>query len=114
MPRVGQAGLNGKDDVVAGTVVMRKGENPREVLVALKAKIAELNSKTLPKDVKLVTFYDRDNLMDFTTRTVMHNLIEGIILVTVMVLILWPTGVQPLSYLLLFLYHCYLHSYVLK
>lgn len=111
MPRVGQAGLNGKDDVVAGTVVMRKGENPREVLVALKAKIAELNSKTLPKDVKLVTFYDRDNLMDFTTRTVMHNLIEGIILVTVMVLIFmadWRTTIIvsiiiPLSLLFAFL-----------
>ncbi|OPB87592.1 efflux RND transporter permease subunit [Elizabethkingia ursingii] len=111
MPRVGQAGLNGKDDVVAGTVVMRKGENPREVLVALKAKIAELNSKTLPKDVKLVTFYDRDNLMDFTTRTVMHNLLEGIVLVTVMVLIFmadWRTTVIvsiiiPLSLLFAFL-----------
>ena len=97
--------------MVAGTVVMRKGENPREVLVALKAKIAELNNKTLPKDVKLVTFYDRDNLMDFTTRTVMHNLIEGIILVTVMVLIFmadWRTTVIvsiiiPLSLLFAFL-----------
>lgn len=77
MPRVGQAGLNGKDDVVAGTVVMRKGESTRSSGCA-ESKIAELNSKTLPKDVKLVTFYDRDNLMDFTTRTVMHNLIEGL------------------------------------
>ncbi|WP_306429187.1 efflux RND transporter permease subunit [Sphingobacterium sp. E70] len=67
MPRVGQAGFGKSDDVVAGTVVMRKGENPREVLTAVKAKIAELNDKILPKDVKMQTFYDRDNLMDFTT-----------------------------------------------
>ncbi|MDE5429395.1 efflux RND transporter permease subunit [Elizabethkingia meningoseptica] len=111
MPRVGQAGLNAKDDVVAGTVVMRKGENPRDVLKALKAKIEELNTKTLPKDVKMVTFYDRDNLMDFTTHTVMHNLIEGIVLVTVMVLIFmadWRTTVIvsiiiPLALLFAFL-----------
>ncbi len=90
---------------------MRKGENPREVLVRVKAKINELNEKILPKDVKMVTFYDRDNLMDFTTETVMHNLLEGIILVTVIVLIFmadWRTTlivsiIIPLSLLFAFL-----------
>ncbi|WP_370445157.1 efflux RND transporter permease subunit [Sphingobacterium multivorum] len=47
MPRVGQAGFGKNDDVVAGTIVMRKGENPREVLTAVKAKIDELNNKIL-------------------------------------------------------------------
>ncbi|MGE8380887.1 MAG: efflux RND transporter permease subunit, partial [Sphingobacterium sp.] len=111
MPRVGQAGFGKSDDVVAGTVVMRKGENPREVLTAVKAKIAELNDKILPKDVKMQTFYDRDNLMDFTTHTVMHNLIEGIVLVTLMVLLFmadWRTTVIvsiviPLALLFAFL-----------
>lgn len=111
MPRVGQAGLNNQEDTVEGIVVMRKGENPREVLVGVKAKIKELNEKILPKDVKMVTFYDRDNLMDFTTHTVMHNLIEGIILVTVIVLIFmadWRTTlivsiIIPLSLLFAFL-----------
>ncbi|WPO82293.1 CusA/CzcA family heavy metal efflux RND transporter [Chryseobacterium sp. JJR-5R] len=111
MPRVGQAGLNGREDTVEGIVVMRKGENPREVLVGVKAKIKELNEKILPKDVKMVTFYDRDNLMDFTTETVMHNLFEGIILVTVIVLIFmadWRTTlivsiIIPLSLLFAFL-----------
>lgn len=111
MPRVGQAGLNQHDDTVEGIVVMRKGENPREVLVNVKAKIKELNDKILPKDVKMVTFYDRDDLMDFTTKTVMHNLIEGIILVTVVVLIFmadWRTTfivsiIIPLSLLFAFL-----------
>jgi len=111
MPRVGQAGFNHQEDTVEGIVVMRKGENPREVLVGVKAKIKELNEKILPKDVKMVTFYDRDNLMDFTTHTVMHNLIEGIVLVTVIVLIFmadWRTTlivsiIIPLSLLFAFL-----------
>lgn len=86
-PRVGQAGLDNDDDVVEGIVIMRKGENPREVLARVKAKIQELNEKILPSDVKMVTFYDRDNLMDFCTETISHNLVEGILLVTVIVFI---------------------------
>jgi cobalt-zinc-cadmium resistance protein CzcA len=85
VPRVGQVGRNHNDDAVEGIVVMRKGENPSEVLARLKTKISEINDKILPKDVKMVTFYDRDNLMSFCTETVLHNLFEGIILVTVIV-----------------------------
>jgi heavy metal efflux system protein len=95
-PRVGQAGLNGNDDVVEGIVVMRKGENPSEVLALLKEKMAELNEQVLPKDVKMVPFYDRDNLISFCTKTVTHNLIEGIILVTVIVFLFmadWRTTI---------------------
>jgi len=112
LPRVGQASLNNEADTVEGIVVMRKGENAQEVLLAVKAKIEELNTKILPKDVKMKTFYDRQNLMDFTTKTVMHNLLEGIILVTVIVLIFmadWRTTlivsiIIPLS--LLFAFFC--------
>lgn len=112
MPRVGQASLNNENDTVEGIVVMRKGENAQEVLKLVKAKIEELNTKILPKDVKMRTFYDRQNLMDFTTNTVMHNLLEGIILVTVIVLIFmadWRTTlivsiIIPLS--LLFAFFC--------
>lgn len=95
-PRVGQVGLDTKDDVVEGIVVMRKGENPSEVLSKVKEKIDELNSTTLPSDVKMETFYDRDNLMKYCTDTVMHNLVEGIVLVTVIVFIFmadWRTTV---------------------
>jgi cobalt-zinc-cadmium resistance protein CzcA len=95
-PRVGQVGLNTQDDVVEGIVVMRKGENPSEVLSRVKEKIDELNSTTLPSDVKMETFYDRDNLMTYCTHTVMHNLVEGIVLVTVIVFIFmadWRTTV---------------------
>lgn len=111
-PRVGQVGLNSNDDAVEGIVVMRKGENPSEVLKGLKAKIEEINNEILPKDVKMVAFYDRDNLMDYCTTTVMHNLLEGIILVTVIVFIFmadWRTTlivsiIIPLS--LLFAFMC--------
>src|SRR5699024_1175160 len=84
-PRVGQVGKNNDDDVVEGIVVMRKGENPSEVLARVKDKIDYINKDVLPADVKLVTFYDRDNLMSYCTSTVLHNLAEGIIFVTVIV-----------------------------
>jgi len=111
-PRVGQAGLDSLDDVVEGIVVMRKGENPSEVLKALKSKIDELHESVLPSDVRLETFYDRDNLMAYCTRTVMTNLLEGIVLVTVIVLLFmadWRTTlivsiIIPLS--LLFAFFC--------
>ncbi|GAB3936787.1 efflux RND transporter permease subunit [Larkinella terrae] len=96
LPRVGQVGLNNNDDVVEGIVVMRKGENPSEILKRVKDKIDELNTRILPADTKMVTFYDRDNLIAFCTRTVMHNLTEGIILVTVIVFIFmadWRTTI---------------------
>lgn len=110
-PRVGQVGLNNSDDVVEGIIVMRKGENPSEVLGRVKEKIDELNTKVLPQDVKMETFYDRDNLMSYCTKTVMHNLVEGIILVTVIVLLFmadWRTTVIvslviPLALLFAFL-----------
>ncbi len=111
VPRVGQAGLDADDDVVEGIVVMRKGENPKEVLKRVKAKIEEINTKLLPPDVKMVTFYDRDNLMNFCTETISHNLIEGILLVTLIVFIFmfdWRTTVIvsiiiPLSLLFAFI-----------
>ncbi len=110
-PRVGQAGLNENDDVVEGIVVMRKGENPSEVLARLKTKIEELNTTVLPSDVKMEVFYDRDNLMHFCTKTVMHNLFEGIIFVTLIVLVFmadWRTTlivsiIIPLALLFAFL-----------
>ncbi len=111
MPRVGQVGLNENDDVVEGIVVMRKGENPKEVLGRIKEKITELNERILPKDVKMETFYDRDNLMNYTTTTVMHNMVEGILFVTVIVFLFmadWRTTLTvsiiiPLSLLFAFL-----------
>ncbi|NCU06351.1 MAG: efflux RND transporter permease subunit, partial [Chitinophagaceae bacterium] len=112
LPRVGQVGLDDNNDVVEGIVVMRKDENPKEVLNRVKEKIEELNTRTLPADVKMVTFYDRDTLMNYTTNTVMHNLFEGIVFVTVIVFLFmadWRTTlivsiIIPLS--LLFAFFC--------
>jgi cobalt-zinc-cadmium resistance protein CzcA len=112
LPRLGQVGRDKDPDVVEGIVVMRKGENPSEVIKALKVKISELNTKILPEDVKLNTFYDRETLVDFATHTVLHNMMEGIIFVTVIVFLFmadWRTTlivslVIPLA--LLFAFMC--------
>ena len=111
-PRLGWVTRDKQSDVIEGIVVMRKGENPAIVLEKVRAKVDELNKSILPKDVKIDTFYDRTNLMDFAQETVIHNLLEGIILVTVIVLLFmadWRTTVTvsiiiPLS--LLFAFMC--------
>lgn len=111
-PRLGQVSRDTLEDVVEGIIVMRKGENPGEVLKRIEEKVHYLNTKVLPADVKIDTFYDRTNLMDFCTETVLHNLFEGIILVTVIVFLFmadWRTTVTvsiiiPLS--LLFAFMC--------
>lgn len=109
--RVGQVGKDSEDDVVEGIIVMRKGENPSQVLARVKEKIKELNENVLPSDVEMVTFYDRDNLMAYCTKTVSKNLLEGIIFVTVIVFLFmadWRTTIIvaiiiPLSLLFAFL-----------
>jgi len=85
LPRLGQVGRDKDPDVVEGIVVMRKGENPSVVIKNLKLKISELNNSILPDDVKINTFYDREDLVNFATHTVLHNMAEGIIFVTVIV-----------------------------
>lgn len=111
LPRVGQAGLNEEDDIVEGIVIMRKNENPSEVLKRVKEKISLLNEKVLPPDVTIETFYDRDVLMNYCTETISHNVLEGILLVTLIVFIFladWRTTlivavIIPLSLLFAFL-----------
>ena len=85
LPRLGQVGKDNESDVVEGIIVMRKGLNPTEVINKVKNKIDELNDKILPSDVKIETYYNRQELIDFASHTVIHNLIEGIILVTLIV-----------------------------
>ncbi|WP_295719748.1 CusA/CzcA family heavy metal efflux RND transporter [Mucilaginibacter sp.] len=112
LPRLGQVSRDKQKDVLEGIIVMRKGENPAEVLDRIRDKVKDLNENILPKDVKIDTFYDRTNLMDFCTETVIHNLCEGIILVTVIVFLFmadWRTTLTvaiiiPLS--LLFAFVC--------
>ena len=71
------------EDVVSGIVLMRKGANSDATLEAIHEKVRELNDRILPPGVKVVPFLDRSNLVHLTTHTVLHNLIEGIVLVSV-------------------------------
>ncbi|GAB4031131.1 efflux RND transporter permease subunit [Spirosoma jeollabukense] len=110
-PRLGIVGRDKQDDVVECIVVMRKGENPNDVIPALKAKIDELNNQILPKDVKIKTFYDRTTLNNYTLHTVGENVLTGIFLVTLILLIFladWRTTltvaiVIPLALLFAFI-----------
>lgn len=106
-PRLGQVSLDDEDDVVQGIIVMLRGENPGEVIDRVKAKIDELNDRILPKDVKIKPFLDRTSLVNATVKTVSTNLLEGIVLVSLIVLVFlfdWRTTltvalVIPLSFL---------------
>ncbi len=70
-------------DAVEGIVLLRKGANGDAMLTALHEKVDYLNAHFLPPGVKIVPFLDRSELVHFTTHTVMHNLTEGILLVSV-------------------------------
>ena len=84
-PRLGQVGRGEADDVVEGIVVMRKGENAERVIAALKEKIRSIERNDLPEGVRIVPFYDREDLVKLATGTVFHNVLEGILLVTLVV-----------------------------
>jgi cobalt-zinc-cadmium resistance protein CzcA len=73
------------NDAVEAIIVMRKGENPTVVVDAIKAEIDKINKDILPADTQIVPYYDRSDLINFATETVLHNLIEGILLVTLLV-----------------------------
>src|SRR5439155_244459 len=77
----------GDDDVVTGSVVMRKGENPSWVLHGIKDRVAQLNASILPKTVQVIPFYDRTWLIDTTLKTVFKNLLEGAMLVGAVLLL---------------------------
>src|ERR1700691_5687117 len=82
---------NGKiinnDDVVSGIVLLRKGAAADPALKALHEKIEEMNDHILPPGVKIVPFIDRSDLVHFTSHTVLHNLTEGMILVSIILFI---------------------------
>ena len=84
--QTGIFGLNEKSGGVEGIVLMRRGENPSEVLAALKEAIDELNGTRLPPGVRIVPIYDRTELVDNTLETVSRTLLEGFSIV-VLVLI---------------------------
>ena len=79
--QTGIFGLNDKSGGIEGIVLMRRGENPSDVLASLKEAIDELNNSRLPPGVKIVPIYDRTELVDNTLHTVSHTLIEGFVIV---------------------------------
>src|ERR1700680_4669424 len=71
------------DDVVSGIVLLRKGAAADTALQGVHEKVDELNKHILPAGVKVVPFIDRSDLVHFTSHTVLHNLTEGMILVSI-------------------------------
>src|SRR5580698_4248937 len=71
------------DDVISGIVLLRKGAAADAALDGIHNKVEELNSHILPPGVKIVPFIDRRDLVHFTSHTVLHNLTEGMILVSI-------------------------------
>jgi heavy metal efflux system protein len=82
VPRLGQAGRDDQNDIVEAIVVMNRTLHTNDVVPRIEAAVEKLNSDgTLPPGVKLVPFYDRTTLVSVTTRTVLHNLVFGCLLV---------------------------------
>ena len=85
-PRLGLFGYEKVNDAVEGVVMMRTGEKTQDVLKRVEAKTDELNNQILPKDVKVVPFYDRSDLIALTTGIVEENLLRGMFLVIVVLI----------------------------
>ena len=75
------------DDVVEGIVFLRKGADTATTLDGIHAMVQRLNDQILPPGVKIVPYLDRDDLVHYTTHTVLHNLAEGMILVVIILFI---------------------------
>jgi cobalt-zinc-cadmium resistance protein CzcA len=85
-PRLGEFGFEKQDDCVEGVILLRTGDKTQDVLKRVEAKTKQLNEQVLPKDVKVVPFYDRTDLIKLTTRVVEQNLLRGMLLVIVILI----------------------------
>ena len=97
--RRGIADLDGEGDTVGGIVVMRYGENALNVINSVKAKIEEIKP-SLPKGMEIVTTYDRSDLIKRSIDTLKHQLVEEMIIVSIVILIfLWhfPSAIIPIA-----------------
>ncbi len=82
VPRLGKAGRDHADDVVAAIVIMNRTLHTNDVVARVRSEIEKINADgSLPPGVKLVPFYDRTSLVGVTTNTVLHNLIFGCLLI---------------------------------
>src|SRR3989440_375683 len=86
-PRLGIAGLDDDNDIVQGIVLMRRGEQSSPTILRVEQLVASINkSNVLPPGVHIERIYDRKDLIDLTTLTVLHNMVVGILLI---VLVQW-------------------------
>ena len=82
LPRLGIAGRDGDDDIVQGTVLMRRGEQSLPTIRQVEGKVGEINDfNVLPPGVRIDRIYDRRDLINVTTSTVLHNMVYGILLI---------------------------------
>jgi cobalt-zinc-cadmium resistance protein CzcA len=82
VPRLGIAGRDHDDDVATAIVVMGRTQHTNDIIPRVQAEVEKLNTDgSLPPGVKIVPYYDRSSLVGITTRTVLHNLIFGCLLV---------------------------------
>src|SRR5499426_4645719 len=83
---IGRVGRDYNPDIVQGVVLMRRGEKSMPTLKAVRNKVEAINNGLLPKEMKVVPYYDRTDLINITTRTVTHTLVTGMILVAFILL----------------------------
>jgi cobalt-zinc-cadmium resistance protein CzcA len=87
--RMGAAMKNGKDECVGGIVMMLRGENSRDVVKRVEAKVREINeNNVLPEGIRIVPYYDRSDIVKASVGTVNKALIEGSILVLIILYLL--------------------------
>jgi cobalt-zinc-cadmium resistance protein CzcA len=92
-PQLGQFGYMDRDDAVEGVLFLRTGDPAQTVLDRVHAMTDHLNDHVLPRDVKIHPYYDRTDLIDLTTHTVEHNLLFGVLLVT-LILVLFLRSIR--------------------
>jgi cobalt-zinc-cadmium resistance protein CzcA len=84
-PRLGIAGKDEDDDIVQGIVLMRRGEQSSPTIARVEKLVNQINnSSILPPGVKIERIYDRKDLIDLTTHTVLHNMVVGIFLIVLL------------------------------
>src|SRR3954451_23019122 len=84
-PRLGIAGLDQDNDIVQGIVLMRRGEQSSPTILRVEQLVASINSSSiLPPGVHIERIYDRKDLIDITTATVLHNMVLGILLIVLL------------------------------
>src|ERR1700689_3858593 len=84
-PRLGIAGLDDPDDIVQGIVLRRRGEKSSPTIARVEELVNSINNSTiLPPGVRIERIYDRKDLIDITTATVLHNMMVGILLIVLL------------------------------